>query len=91
MRYKSIKTQVLSEKQMQRLGMGSLLSVSAGSAEEAWRPFSRGKETTLAMSRRLVDVLAPRVDARLGQALLDTMSELEQLVRGLVGLCPARG
>ncbi len=33
--YAGIKTQVLSEKQMQRLGMGSLLSVSAGSAEEA--------------------------------------------------------
>jgi len=33
--YTGIKTQVLSEKQMQRLGMGSLLSVSAGSAEEA--------------------------------------------------------
>ena len=54
---------------------------AASSAEEAWRPFSRGKETTLAMSRRLVEVLAPRVDARLGQALLDTMSELEQLAR----------
>jgi len=34
-RYTSIKTQVLSEKQMQRLGMGSLLSVSAGSEQEA--------------------------------------------------------
>ena len=34
-RYKSVKTDVLSEKQMARLGMGSLLSVSAGSAEEA--------------------------------------------------------
>jgi len=34
-RYKSVKTQVLSEKQMLRLGMGSLLSVSAGSAQEA--------------------------------------------------------
>jgi leucyl aminopeptidase len=34
-RYKSVKTQVVSEKQMLRLGMGSLLSVSAGSAEEA--------------------------------------------------------
>jgi leucyl aminopeptidase len=34
-RYAAIKTQVLSEKQMQRLGMGSLLSVSAGSAQEA--------------------------------------------------------
>ena len=32
---KSITTQILGEKQMQRLGMGSLLSVSAGSAEEA--------------------------------------------------------
>ena len=32
---KSIATQVLSEKQMARLGMGSLLSVAAGSAEEA--------------------------------------------------------
>lgn len=52
---------------------------AASSPEEAWRPFSRGMKTTLAMSRRLVEVLAPRVDARLGQALLDTMSELEQL------------
>jgi len=34
-RYKSVKTQILSEKQMQRLGMGSLLSVSAGSVQEA--------------------------------------------------------
>lgn len=34
-RHKSLTTQVLSEKQMARLGMGSLLSVSAGSAEEA--------------------------------------------------------
>jgi len=34
-RYASIKTQVLTEKQMQRLGMGSLLSVSAGSEQEA--------------------------------------------------------
>ena len=34
-RYAAIKTQVLSEKQMQRLGMGSLLSVSAGSDQEA--------------------------------------------------------
>lgn len=32
---KSITTQILGEKQMQRLGMGSLLSVSAGSAQEA--------------------------------------------------------
>lgn len=31
----SISTQILGEKQMQRLGMGSLLSVSAGSAQEA--------------------------------------------------------
>ena len=31
----SISTQILSEKQMARLGMGSLLSVSAGSVEEA--------------------------------------------------------
>lgn len=34
-KHRSIETQVLTEKQMQRLGMGSLLSVSAGSAEEA--------------------------------------------------------
>ena len=34
-RYPAIKTQILGEKQMQRLGMGSLLSVSSGSAEEA--------------------------------------------------------
>ncbi len=34
-RHKSITTQILSEKQMARLGMGSLLSVSAGSIEEA--------------------------------------------------------
>ncbi|MCB1672539.1 MAG: leucyl aminopeptidase, partial [Pseudomonadales bacterium] len=33
--HSSIKTQVLGEKQMQRLGMGSLLSVSAGSDQEA--------------------------------------------------------
>lgn len=32
---KALSTQVLSEKQMQALGMGSLLSVSAGSVEEA--------------------------------------------------------
>lgn len=34
-KYKSISTKILSEKQMERLGMGSLLSVSAGSKEEA--------------------------------------------------------
>ncbi len=34
-RTKSVTTQILSEKQMARLGMGSLLSVAAGSAEEA--------------------------------------------------------
>ncbi len=34
-RHKSLTTKVLSEKQMARLGMGSLLSVGAGSAEEA--------------------------------------------------------
>lgn len=33
--YSRISTQILTEKQMQRLGMGSLLSVSAGSAQEA--------------------------------------------------------
>ena len=33
--YKSISTKVLTEAQMKKLGMGSLLSVSAGSAEEA--------------------------------------------------------
>jgi leucyl aminopeptidase len=32
---RSLSTQILSEKQMARLGMGSLLSVAAGSAEEA--------------------------------------------------------
>ncbi|MFM1896701.1 MAG: hypothetical protein RLZZ385_1775, partial [Pseudomonadota bacterium] len=37
-RYGKITTQVLSERQMQRLGMGSLLSVSAGSAQEATNP-----------------------------------------------------
>jgi leucyl aminopeptidase len=34
-RYKSLNTRVLNEKQMEKLGMGSLLSVSAGSKEEA--------------------------------------------------------
>jgi len=34
-RNRSVTTQILSEKQMAKLGMGSLLSVSAGSAEEA--------------------------------------------------------
>ena len=34
-RHRSINTHILGEKQMARLGMGSLLSVSAGSAEEA--------------------------------------------------------
>lgn len=34
-RYSRVTTQVLSERQMQRLGMGSLLSVSAGSEQEA--------------------------------------------------------
>ncbi len=33
--HKSLKVQILNEKQMHRLGMGSLLSVSAGSKEEA--------------------------------------------------------
>jgi len=34
-RHRSLTTKVLTEKQMQRIGMGALLSVSAGSAEEA--------------------------------------------------------
>jgi len=34
-KHRSLTTQILSEKQMARLGMGSLLSVSAGSEEEA--------------------------------------------------------
>ncbi len=34
-RHKSVTTKILTEKQMARLGMGSLLSVAAGSAEEA--------------------------------------------------------
>lgn len=34
-RHRSLSVKILSEKQMARLGMGSLLSVSAGSAEEA--------------------------------------------------------
>lgn len=34
-KFKSIEVQILTEKQMRRLGMGSLLSVSAGSIEEA--------------------------------------------------------
>jgi leucyl aminopeptidase len=34
-KYKGLKTQILSEKQMKELGMGSLLSVSAGSKEPA--------------------------------------------------------
>lgn len=34
-KHKSLKTQVLSEKQMQKLGMGSLLSVGHGSVEES--------------------------------------------------------
>lgn len=33
--YKSLHTKILNEKQMEKLGMGSLLSVSAGSKEEA--------------------------------------------------------
>src|SRR5690606_20749209 len=33
--YKSIKVNVLNEKEMQKLGMGALLAVSQGSAEEA--------------------------------------------------------
>ncbi|MEZ5492548.1 MAG: leucyl aminopeptidase [Gammaproteobacteria bacterium] len=50
-RYKSVKTDVLSEKQMARLGMGSLLSVSAGSAEEAKLIVVQYKGTSKANSK----------------------------------------
>lgn len=52
---------------------------AAPTPEDAWRPFSRGAAQTIAMSRRLVDTLAARVDARLGAALSATMAELETL------------
>ena len=45
-RYASLKTEILGEKQMQRLGMGSLLSVSAGSKEEARLIIVRHKGTS---------------------------------------------
>lgn len=52
---------------------------NADSPEDAWRPFSRGVAQTLRMSRQLVEALVPRVDPRLGQALRDTMAELESI------------
>ncbi len=54
----------------------------APSPEEAWRPFSRSAAQTITMSRRLVDTLAARVDARLGAALSAKMAELEALSEG---------
>lgn len=53
-KYKSLSTKILSEKQMQRLGMGSLLSVSAGSKEEAKLIVMEYKGSTKADSKPYV-------------------------------------
>jgi (p)ppGpp synthase/HD superfamily hydrolase len=42
-----------------------------------WDRFKGGRDRTLAMSRALVDALAPKVDARLGNALKLAIAELE--------------
>ena len=47
-----------------------------------WDSFSRGPEETLAMSRALVDALAPRVTPRLRKALLDAVKALGESVGG---------
>lgn len=59
--------------------LSSLLAAvrAAESPEEAWRPFSRGAQQTLATARDLVDALTRRVDSRLGDALRSTLDELE--------------
>ncbi|MGM0634258.1 MAG: leucyl aminopeptidase, partial [Pseudomonadota bacterium] len=53
-RHKTLKTQVIGEKQMQKLGMGSLLSVAAGSREEARLVVIEYKGTTKKDSRPIV-------------------------------------
>ncbi|MEX1197484.1 MAG: leucyl aminopeptidase [Pseudohongiellaceae bacterium] len=53
-RHKTLKTQVLGEKQMQKLGMGSLLSVAAGSREEARLVVIEYKGTTKKDSKPVV-------------------------------------
>jgi (p)ppGpp synthase/HD superfamily hydrolase len=50
---------------------------AADNPEEVWRPFTRGAEQTLQMSRLLVEALVPRLEASFGQALLETLEALE--------------
>lgn len=48
---------------------------------QVWSNFKGGRDRTIAMSRGLVDVLAPCVDARLAEALLAAMTHLERIER----------
>lgn len=61
--------------------LSSLLAAlrATSNPEDVWRSFSRGAEQTLATSRLLVEALVPRVDARLGEALLATIDALDAL------------
>ena len=53
---------------------------AADNPEDVWRPFTRGAEQTLQMSRLLVEALVPRLEASFGQALLETLEALESQV-----------
>jgi (p)ppGpp synthase/HD superfamily hydrolase len=48
---------------------------------DVWARFTGGRARTLAMSRALVEALAPHVDPRLGNALLAAMEEVERSAR----------
>jgi hypothetical protein len=50
---------------------------AANNPEDVWRPFTRGAQETLRMSRILVEALALRLPAPLGEALLETLEALE--------------
>jgi (p)ppGpp synthase/HD superfamily hydrolase len=54
---------------------------AAQDRERVWKKFKGGRERTLAMSSELVEALAPRVDARLADALRAANANLERLAR----------
>ncbi|MDP6384628.1 MAG: hypothetical protein QGI93_00380 [Planctomycetota bacterium] len=50
---------------------------TAENPEDVWRPFTRGPEQTLRMSRVLVEALVQRLEADLAQALRSALEALE--------------
>jgi (p)ppGpp synthase/HD superfamily hydrolase len=53
---------------------------AARDPREVWQRFTAGRDRTLAMSRALVDALAPRVEPRLARELEEALSSLEKTV-----------